>query len=48
MSCFGGIPQQFGKRQKKLRKGYLEDKVHYNEQKNISAIEKKEKKQTRF
>jgi hypothetical protein len=27
---------------------FLEDKVLYNEQKNISAIKKKEKKQTRF
>ena len=29
-------------------KGILEDKVLYNEQENISAIKKKEKKQTRF
>jgi len=33
---------------KEIRKGFLVDKVLYNEQKDISAIKKKEKKQTRF
>jgi predicted transglutaminase-like protease len=33
---------------KATRKEFLEDKVIYNEQENISAIKKKEKKQTRF